>query len=307
MQEAKKRIDELTKILDEANYNYYVLDSPTITDQEFDKYLRELITLEEKYPSLRLSTSPTQHVGGEVIDKFNKITHKVPMLSLPNVFNEDEIDTFVKRIEDEGVKPTYVCEQKFDGLSVSLVYENGVLISGATRGDGTVGEDITHNVKTIKSIPLKLNKEIDIEVRGEIIMPKSSFEKVNHERSIKGEPLFQNPRNAAAGSIRQLDSKITAKRGLDNFIYHLPNPKDYNLNTHYDALMFMKDLGFKVSDNIKLVDSKEGILSYINDLGAKRPNLPYDIDGVVIKVNEIDIQEGLQHISSHQKKFIQNY
>lgn len=298
MQEAKKRIDELTKILDEANYNYYVLDSPTITDQEFDKYLRELITLEEKYPSLRLSTSPTQHVGGEVIDKFNKITHKVPMLSLPNVFNEDEIDTFVKRIEDEGVKPTYVCEQKFDGLSVSLVYENGVLISGATRGDGTVGEDITHNVKTIKSIPHKLTEDVDITIRGEVYMPKKSFEALNKYQIEHGESVFQNPRNAAAGSIRQLDSNIAAKRGLDAFLYHYPLTP---FKTHYESLMYMKKLGFIVNPNIKLCKSISEVLDYINEWTLKRSSLPYEIDGIVIKVNDIDMQKELGYTAKVPK------
>ena len=299
--DAKKRIEELTNIIDEANYNYYVLDNPTITDQEFDKYLRELINLEEKYPQFKSPHSPTMHVGGEVVDKFAKITHNLPMLSLPNVFNEDEINTFVKRIEDENLHPSYVCEQKFDGLSVSLVYKNGLLISGATRGDGIVGEDITHNVKTIKTIPLKLKRNIDIEVRGEIIMYKDVLHKINIQRQKEGLPLFQNPRNAAAGSVRQLDSSISAKRNLDSFIYHLPNPESYGLKTHYEALQFMKDLGFKVSDNYKLVKNKEEILDYISSLGEKRPDLPYEIDGVVIKVNEIDIQEKLGFTSKYPK------
>ena len=299
--DAKQRIEELTNILEEANYNYYVLDNPTITDQEFDKYLRELINLEEKHPEYKNPNSPTMHVGGEVIDKFSKITHNIPMLSLPNVFNEDEISTFVKRIEDEGFHPSYVCEQKFDGLSVSLVYKDGLLVSGATRGDGTVGEDITHNVRTIKTIPLRLKRKIDIEVRGEIIMYKDVLNKLNKEREKEGLPLFQNPRNAAAGSVRQLDSKISAQRKLDNFIYHLPNPEDYGLKTHYEALQFMKNLGFKVSDNYALVHSKEEILNYIESLGTKRPELPYEIDGVVIKVNELDIQKALGYTSKYPK------
>ena len=301
MNDIEKRIQELTEIIDKANYEYYVLDNPTLTDQEFDKYLRELITLEEKYPEYKKETSPTNHVGGEVIDKFNKIRHEKPMLSLPDVFNEEEIEKFVARIEEEHISPTYVCEQKFDGLSVSLVYKNGTLVSGATRGDGVVGEDITHNVKTIKAIPLKLNKNIDIEVRGEIIMNKDTLKKLNEEREKEGLPLLQNCRNAAAGSVRQLDSSITAKRKLDNFIYHLPNPEDYNLKTHYEALEFMKSLGFKVSNKNVLVKSKKEIIDYIEKLGEERPNLPYDIDGVVVKVNELDLQAKLGFTAKYPK------
>ena len=297
----KERIDELVKIIDEANYNYYVLDNPTITDQEFDKYLRELISLEEKYPEYKHVNSPTTRVGGMVIDKFNKIRHKIPMLSLPDVFNEEEIASFSDRIMKEVDHPAFVCEQKFDGLSVSLVYEKGVLVSGATRGDGTIGEDITHNVRTIKAIPLKLKEAIDIEVRGEIIMPKKEFNRLNEERKKEGLPLFQNPRNAAAGSIRQLDSKIAAKRGLDNYIYHLPNPEDYGIKTHYEALEFMRKLGFKVSERNVLVHSKEEILDYIDKLAIDRDNLPYDIDGVVIKVNELDLQKKLGYTAKYPR------
>lgn len=297
----KERVEQLTKILDEANYNYYVLDSPTITDQEFDKYLQELIEIEEKYPELKKETSPTMHVGGMVIDKFNKIKHDKPMLSLPDVFNEEEIEKFLNNINDEHIKPSYVCEQKFDGLSVSLVYKNGVLVSGATRGDGVTGEDITHNVRTIKAIPLKLNKNIDIEVRGEIIMNKKTLEKLNEERKLKGEALLQNCRNAAAGSARQLDSKIAAKRNLDNFIYHLPNPEDYNLKTHAEALEFMKSLGFKVSSKYIIAKNKNEVLDYIEKLGQERLELPYDIDGVVIKVNELEKQKQLGYTAKYPK------
>jgi len=299
--EPKLRIEELIKLLNEANYNYYVLDNPAITDQEYDKYLRELITLEEKYPELKRNDSPTTKVGGEVVEKFEKITHGFPMLSLSNVFNEEEIDSFISKIEETGLKPQYVCEQKFDGLSVSLVYKKGKLVSGATRGDGSIGEDITHNVKTIKSIPLTLNREIDVEVRGEIIMSKATLEKINKQRKDDGLPLFQNCRNAAAGSARQLDSKVAAQRNLDNFIYHLPNPKDYGLKTHYETLEFMRDLGFKVSDKCTLVSNKKGVLKFIDELGKKREKLPYDIDGVVIKVNEIAIQEELGYTAKHPK------
>lgn len=297
----KERIDELVKIIDEANYNYYVLDNPTITDQEFDKYLMELIDLEEKYPEYKHPNSPTTRVGGEVIDKFNKIRHEKPMLSLPDVFNEDEIASFANKIEKEVSNPGFVCEQKFDGLSVSLIYKKGILISGATRGDGTIGEDITHNVRTIKSVPLKLKEPIDIEVRGEIIMPKKEFNRLNEERKKEGLPLFQNPRNAAAGSVRQLDSSITSKRKLDVYIYHLPNPEDYGIKTHYEALDFMRKLGFKVSERNSLVYTTKDILDYIDKLGTDRPNLPYDIDGVVIKVNELDKQVELGYTAKYPR------
>ena len=236
----KERVDELTRILNEANYNYYVKDDPTITDQEYDKYLRELEELEQKYPEYSYPESPTKRVGGEVIDSFNKVSHVIPMMSLSDVFSEDEVVRFDERIKKEGFTPEYVCELKIDGLSVSLLYQKGKLVRAATRGDGVVGEDITHNVKTIKSVPLTLNKKIDIEVRGEIYMSKKSLEKVNLERLKNGEKPLQNARNGAAGSIRQLDSKIAAKRGLDVWIYHLPNPLDYDIHTHYEALEFMK-------------------------------------------------------------------
>jgi len=297
----KERVDELIRILKEANYNYYVLDNPTITDQEYDKYLRELINLETQYPNLKRLDSPTSKVGGEVVDKFEKIRHALPMLSLPNVFNEEEIKNFTQKIEETNWQPTYVCEQKFDGLSVSLVYKKGRLVSGATRGDGVIGEDITHNVKTIKSIPLVLNEQIDIEVRGEIIMNKETLEKLNKKRMQDGLPLFQNCRNAAAGSVRQLDSKEAAKRNLDSFIYHLPNPRDYGLKTHYESLEFMKSLGFKVSDTCVLAHNHQEIIKFINHLAQKREKLPYDIDGVVIKVNELDIQEEIGYTAKYPK------
>ena len=216
-----KRIEELVKIINEADYNYHTLDNPTISDQEYDKYIRELFELESEYPELVREDSPTQRVGSKVLDSFNKITHKIPMMSLSNVFNEEEVRNFDEKIKKEGVNPEYVCELKIDGLSVSIIYEKGKLISAATRGDGVIGEDITENVKTIKTIPLKINKEIDIEVRGEIYMSKKVFENINRIREEQGKQLLQNPRNAAAGSIRQLDSKVVASRKLDSFIYHL--------------------------------------------------------------------------------------
>ena len=270
MEKLAKRVEELTKILNEANYNYYVLDNPTITDQEYDKYLRELLDIETEHPELAKANSPTNRVGGEVIDKFNKIVHARPMLSLANVFNEQEIKDFDSKIKKEGYNPEYVCEYKIDGLSVALIYEHGELVRGVTRGDGVTGEDITHNVKTIKSIPLTLPRPIDIEVRGEIFMNKSTLKKLNEQREKEGQPLLQNVRNAAAGSIRQLDSRITAKRELDNFIYYLPEPEKYGIKTHLEALEFMKSLGFKVNPANKLVSDIAGILDFIAEITEKR-------------------------------------
>ncbi len=286
----KDRILELCSILNKANYEYYNLDNPSITDQEYDKYLRELINLESEYPEYASPNSPTKRVGGEAIDKFQKVTHKIPMISLANVFNEEEIREFTNRIKSAGFKPKYVCELKIDGLSVSLHYEHGKLVFAATRGDGVIGEDITHNVKTIKTVPLDLGRDIDIEVRGEIYMNKATLEKLNREREQKGETKLQNVRNAAAGSIRQLDPKVAAKRHLDTWIYHLPNPLDYGIKTHHEALEFMSELGFKVNPASKLVDNEDGILDFIDEYTKKRPNLPYEIDGVVIKVDDIETQ-----------------
>ncbi len=297
----KARIDELVDILNEANYNYHVLDQPTISDQEFDKLLRELFILEEKYPEYVREDSPTHRVGGTVLDEFQKVRHAIPMMSLGNVFNEEEIRQFDQRIRKENITPQYVCELKIDGLSVSLHYEKGKLITAATRGDGTVGEDITANAKTIKTIPLTIKQPIDIEVRGEIYMSKETLKKINKEREKNGQPLLQNCRNAAAGSIRQLDSKIAASRQLDCWIYHLPNPEDYGIKTHWEALSFMKELGFKTNPNNLLVTDVEGILTYIAAKGKERPSLAYDIDGVVIKVNSIEEQKQLGFTAHHPK------
>lgn len=284
----EKRMDELIAIIDKANYEYYALDKPTLTDQEYDRYMQELIRLEEENPHLQRPDSPTGRVGSKVIDGFEKVTHELPMLSLGNVFNESEIVAFDERVKKVVPNPKYVCELKIDGLSVSLLYKNGKLVRAATRGDGVTGEDITHNARTIKSIPLKINKDIDIEVRGEIYMSKASFKKLNEA----GEN-FANPRNAAAGSVRQLDSKVAASRKLDCFIYHLPDPEDYNIYTHEDALRFMKELGFVVNKNNKKVNNLDELLEYINYWTKERPNLSYEIDGVVIKVNDLNEQQKL--------------
>ncbi len=297
----KERMNELIDIINEADYNYHTLDNPTITDQEYDKLLRELFEIEEEHPEWIREDSPTQHAGGKIIDGFEKATHKIPMMSLSNVFSESEISNFDEKIRKENIKPTYVCELKIDGLSVSLLYEKGKLVRAATRGDGVVGEDITHNAKTIKTIPLKLKEEVDIEVRGEIFMNKKTLEELNEDRKKKNQPLLQNCRNAAAGSIRQLDSKIAAERKLDTFIYHLPNPEDYGLKTHKEALDYMTHLGFKTNPNNRLVTTKEEIYEFINEKGSLRNSFPYDIDGVVIKVNNIDEQKKLGYTAKYPK------
>ena len=297
----KERMEKLIQIINEADYNYHTLDNPTITDQEYDKYLRELFEIEEAHPEWIREDSPTQHAGGKVIEGFEKAEHKIPMMSLSNVFNESEIVAFDERIKKEGVNPKYVAELKIDGLSVSLLYEKGKLVRAATRGDGLVGEDITHNAKTIKTIPLVLKEPVDIEVRGEIFMNKKTLEELNERRKKDNQPLLQNCRNAAAGSIRQLDSKIAAERKLDTFIYHLPNPLDYNLHTHEESLEYMKSLGFKVNPNNRLVGNINELLEFIEEKAVLRPNLPYDIDGVVIKVNEIEQQQKLGYTAKYPK------
>ena len=297
----EKRIDELIKIINEADYNYHTLDNPTITDQEYDKYLRELFDLEEEHPELVREDSPTQHAGGKIIDGFVKVEHKIPMMSLSDVFSESELIDFDEQVKKKVPNPQYVCELKIDGLSVSLLYEDGKLVRAATRGDGTIGEDITHNAKTIKVIPLKLKEKIDIEVRGEIFMNKKTLEEVNLERIKNKEQPLQNCRNAAAGSIRQLDSKIAAKRKLDNFIYHLPNPSDYDLVTHHDAIEYMRKLGFKTNPNNQLVNNIYEVLEFIEEKAKIREELPYDIDGIVIKVNDIASQEKLGFTARYPK------
>ena len=285
----KNRIDELIRIINQASYEYYVLDNPTMTDQEYDDYYNELLSLEEKYPEFKREDSPTNRVGGEVIDKFEKVTHEKPMLSFDDIFNEEEVIAFDERIRKTVKNPTYTVEPKMDGLSGSLIYKNGVLVRAATRGDGITGEDITVNVKTIKSVPLRLTEAIDIEVRGEIYMSKDSFEKVNIEREKNGEPQFANPRNAAAGSVRQLDSKITAKRNLDFMAYFLPNPEDYGIETQSESLKYLKRLGFVTNDKLNTVaHNVEEIIDDIASLAAKRVDLPFAIDGVVLKVNSLE-------------------
>ena len=292
----EKRIQELTDIINKANHDYYINDNPTITDQEYDRYMEELMRLEEAHPEFRKIDSPTQRVGSEVISSFKKVTHEIPMLSLGDIFNEEEIISFDERVKKVVPNPKYVAELKMDGLSVSLLYKKGELVRAATRGDGVTGEDITHNAKTIKDIPLKINKPIDIEVRGEIYMSKASFKKLN-----EGGANFANPRNAAAGSVRQLDSKVAASRNLSCFIYHLPDPEDYKIYTHYDALNFMKELGFKVNSNNKKINDIKELMEYVDYYTKERPNLPYEIDGIVIKVDDLADQKRLGYTARSPK------
>ena len=296
--EIEKRIKELVDLINRASYEYYVLDNPTITDQEYDDAYRELLTLEEKYPEYKQDDSPTTRVGGEAVSKFNKVTHATPMLSFDDIFNEEEIIAFDERVKKVVSNPTYTVEPKMDGLSGSLVYKNGILVRAATRGDGITGEDITLNVKTIKSVPLKLTKPIDIEVRGEIYMSKRAFEKANEERKQNNESLFANPRNAAAGSVRQLDSKITAKRKLDYMAYFIPNPSDYGIKTQIESLEFLKELGFATNYKLnKIAHNANEIITLINELGKIRDNLPFEIDGAVLKVNDLSDEEKLGYTS----------
>ena len=290
----KERMDELIDYINKASYEYYVLDNPTITDQEYDDYYNELLSIEEKYPELKREDSPTNRVGGAVLDKFEKVNHDHPMLSFDDIFNEEEIILFDERIKKVVSTAHYTLEPKMDGLSGSLIYKNGVLVRGATRGDGVTGEDITTNIKTIKSVPLRLTEDIDIEVRGEIYMSKKSFLEANREKVKNGEKEFANPRNAAAGSIRQLDSKVAAKRNLDFMAYFIPNPEDYGIKTQKESLEFLKKLGFVT--NYKLngyAKNVKDITNYIDSLSEKRDNLPFEIDGVVLKVDNLEDEKRL--------------
>ena len=290
----KERMDELINYINKASYEYYVLDNPTITDQEYDDYYNELLSIEEKYPELKREDSPTNRVGGAVLDKFEKVNHDHPMLSFDDIFNEEEIILFDERIKKVVSTAHYTLEPKMDGLSGSLIYKNGVLVRGATRGDGVTGEDITTNIKTIKSVPLRLTEDIDLEVRGEIYMSKKSFLEANREKIKSGEKEFANPRNAAAGSIRQLDSKVAAKRNLDFMAYFIPNPEDYGIKTQKESLEFLRKLGFVT--NYKLngyAKNIKDITNYIDSLSEKRNNLPFEIDGVVLKVDNLEDEKRL--------------
>lgn len=289
-----ERIYELRQLIDKYNYEYYVNDNPSISDQEYDSLLHELIALEEMHPEIDKSNSPTQRVGGKVLDQFNKITHKRQMLSLANAFNFQELVDFDRRIKDaigDYGEIVYDCELKIDGLALSLEYDSGKLNYGATRGDGLIGEDVTHNVLTIKSIPLNVNETRTFEVRGECFMSKKTFEKINQKREANNEVLLSNCRNAAAGSLRQLDSKVAAERNLDTYIYTLVNYQDFGIRSQDEALEFMKSLGFKVNPFHKTVKGIENVWKYIQDIENKRNELPYDIDGIAIKVNNMELYD----------------
>ena len=287
-------IDEilrLRELLKKYEYEYYVLNQSSVSDAEYDKLMNQLIDLEGRYPQFITPDSPTQRVGGTFDSAFKKVKHNKPMLSLSNVYNEEEIRAFTNRVfeatDDNDID--YVCECKIDGLSISLIYENGILVKAATRGDGVIGEDITLNAYNIKSIPQKIDFYMPLEVRGEVYMSKNTLKILNEKQLEENKEPFANCRNAAAGSLRQLDYTITKQRCLDTFIYTLIEPEKYGIKSQYEALMFMKKLGFSVNNEAKIVNGVNQILDYINNLAIKRPSLAYDIDGVVIKVNELDL------------------
>ena len=294
----KLRVEEITKLLEKYNYEYYVLDNPSVTDAEYDRLMQELIALETAHPELKSPLSPTQRVGGMVQDEFKKITHKRMMLSLANAFNDEDLRDFDKKVRDvlQVDKVRYMAEMKIDGLGISLVYRNR-LIYAAARGDGTVGEDVTSNVITIKSVPSHIDLDDEYEIRGEVFMPKKSLERLNKERELTGEPLFANARNAAAGSIRQLDSSIAANRGLDAFWYYVVNAKDFGLRYHSEALNMADRLGFKTNPERRLCNGIDEVIDFINEYTEKRPSLAYDIDGIVIKVDDMDMYDKLGYTS----------
>lgn len=294
LETSKQTIQELHELLNRYNYEYHVLDQPTVPDAEYDRLMNELIKLEEAFPELKTQDSPTQRVGGQVLDAFQKVEHRTPMLSLGNAFDEQDLRDFDRRIRQVvGDDFSYVCELKIDGLAVSLLYEDGYLVRGATRGDGTIGEDITENLKTIRSIPLRVKDPVTMEVRGEAFMPRKSFEKLN-EAKIQNEELpFANPRNAAAGSLRQLDPKIAAKRNLDIFVYAMTDAGEQEVEAHSESLDLLDHLGFKTNKERQKCATIEEVLAYIENWQEKRPSLAYDIDGIVIKVDSFEQQSKL--------------
>ncbi len=291
--EARQRIEQLVQILNDANYRYYVLDDPTMPDFEYDHLLRELEELEMQFPELARVDSPTQRVGGQALSKFEKVSHSVPLMSLQDVFSLDELDEFLRKILDSHPDIAFTVEPKIDGLSVALEYENGVFVRGATRGDGTVGEDVTENLKTIHSVPMVIeNAPPRLIVRGEVYMPKKSFEKLNARQEEEGKPLFANPRNAAAGSLRQLDPKIAASRGLDILVFNVQLAEGISFETHSQSLEYLKNLQFKVIPWSVLSDV-ENINQQVLSINENRQQLPCDIDGAVIKVDDLALRESL--------------
>ena len=294
LQLAEKKVKDLHNLLNQYNYEYHVLDQPSVPDAEYDRLMRDLIELEEQFPELKTEDSPTQRVGGEILDMFEKVEHQSQMLSLGNAFSEQDLRDFDRRVrQGAGENVSYVCELKIDGLAVSLRYEDGLFILGATRGDGSIGENITANLKTIRSIPLRLKESVTMEVRGEAFMPRRSFEKLNKAKEENGEEPFANPRNAAAGSLRQLDPRLAAKRNLDIFVYGIANVGDTGVVSHSEGLDYLDSLGFKTNKERKRCESIEEVIEYVQGWTDKRPNLSYDIDGIVIKVDSLESQEQL--------------
>jgi len=286
-----KRMNELVALLNRYAAEYYTSDNPSVSDSEYDRLYRELVELEAAYPDQVLADSPTHRVGGKVLDGFEKYSHQYPLYSLQDAFSREELEAFDARVRKELAHPTYICELKIDGLSISLTYEKGILVAGATRGDGSVGENITENLKRVKDIPLTLPEELDITVRGECYMPRASFDQVNQARQENGEPEFANPRNAAAGTLRQLDTAVVAKRNLATFLYQEASPS--TRDSQEKVLKHLEQLGFVVNPKRILAESMDEIWNFIQKVGQERDNLPYDIDGVVIKVNDLAGQEEL--------------
>ncbi|HEV1362638.1 TPA: NAD-dependent DNA ligase LigA [Streptococcus pneumoniae] len=286
-----KRMNELVALLNRYATEYYTSDNPSVSDSEYDRLYRELVELETAYPEQVLADSPTHRVGGKVLDGFEKYSHQYPLYSLQDAFSREELDAFDARVRKEVAHPTYICELKIDGLSISLTYEKGILVAGVTRGDGSIGENITENLKRVKDIPLTLPEELDITVRGECYMPRASFDQVNQARQENGEPEFANPRNAAAGTLRQLDTAVVAKRNLATFLYQEASPS--TRDSQEKGLKYLEQLGFVVNPKRILAENIDEIWNFIQEVGQERENLPYDIDGVVIKVNDLASQEEL--------------
>jgi len=289
----EKRIEELVKLLNYYNYKYYVENNPVVSDYEYDKLYHELLELEKKYPQFVKPDSPTQRVGGQPLKEFKTVQHRIPMLSIDNTYSSDELIEFDKRVKRmaDVEKVDYVVELKYDGVAVSLIYEDGKFTLGASRGDGFRGDDITENLKTVKTLPLYIPYKKPIEVRGEVYMRKDDFEKLNRERAKNGEQLFANPRNATAGSLKLLDSREVAKRNLQLFVYQGIVGNDFE--THWEVMNFLKELGFPVSPHMKYAENIEEVIDYCNKWEEKRFSLPYNIDGMVIKVNSLSLQEKL--------------
>ena len=286
-----KRMNELVALLNRYATEYYTSDNPSVSDSEYDRLYRELVELETAYPDQVLADSPTHRVGGKVLDGFEKYSHQYPLYSLQDAFSREELEAFDARVRKEVAHPTYICELKIDGLSISLTYEKGILVAGATRGDGSIGENITENLKRVKDIPLTLPEELDITVRGECYMPRASFDQVNQARQENGEPEFANPRNAAAGTLRQLDTAVVAKRNLATFLYQEASPS--TRDSQEKVLKHLEQLGFVVNPKRILAENIDEIWNFIQEVGQERDSLPYDIDGVVIKVNDLAGQEEL--------------